>query len=72
MGNFMFIGPGPPRSSTTHVPGSGLISTDALSPKIANFIKFANTDTHLYVFFMYLLELEYFISDSNYGTDVGC
>ena len=28
-----------PRSSTTHAPGSCLISTDALSPKIANFIK---------------------------------
>ena len=28
-----------PRSSATHAPGSGLISTDALSPQIANFIK---------------------------------
>ena len=28
-----------PRSSATHAPGSGLISTDALSPKKENFIK---------------------------------
>ena len=29
-----------PRSSATHAPGSGLISTDAPSPKMANFIKY--------------------------------
>ena len=35
---FMVLDPWTPRSSATHAPERGLISTDA-SPKIANFIK---------------------------------
>ena len=39
-GNLIFSLSWTSRSSATHAPGSGLISTDALSSKIANFIKY--------------------------------
>ena len=48
-----------PRSSATHAPGSDLISTDALSPKIANFINNNTTIKGKKVFTEKLLQLNF-------------
>ena len=39
-GNLIFLWSWTPKSFATHAPGSGLISTNALSRKIENFIEF--------------------------------